>query len=121
MFDNDLRSITKLDHLRREIFRHFAAPAVYSRRGAFQTLYLELVYQTGPYTFRLLGWRDFAERMPRHARRFRRLLDHHQRQHSNGLNQPVVQGFPFSAGQLPPWLAALKSSGPGGPAEWVVG
>lgn len=47
------------------------------------------MYQTGPLRLRFLGWDGFQTRMPRYARRLRRLLTDYQRVH--GLERLAVE------------------------------
>src|SRR4051794_19152908 len=75
----DLRGVATRDEFQRELSRHLAlAP---DHRDLWPSLYAAIMYQTGPLRLRFLGWGEFQARMPRYARRLRRLLIDHQRVH----------------------------------------
>ena len=75
----DLRGIATRDRFQAELSRHFAIPA--DHRELWSALFDAVLYQTGPYRFQFLGWPEFERRMPRYARRLRRLLLDHQALH----------------------------------------
>jgi hypothetical protein len=77
----DLRGIAARDQFHGELARHFNIPA--DHRELWGALINAIAYQTGPYRLRLrlLGWAEFEERMPRYARRLRRLIEGYQAVH----------------------------------------
>jgi hypothetical protein len=73
----DLRGVATRDDFQRELARHF--PLGPDHRDLWPSLYEAIMYQTGPLHLRFLGWAEFQARMPRYARRLRRLLTDYQR------------------------------------------
>jgi hypothetical protein len=75
----DLRGVATRDDFQRELARHF--PLGPDHRDLWPSLYKAIMYQTGPLSLRFIGWEEFQARMPRYARRVRRLLTDYQRLH----------------------------------------
>jgi len=74
----DLRRVSSRDEFQRELTKHFPIDA--DHRELWNSLYQAiLTNQTGPRTLRFLGWAGFESRMPRYARRLKRLLVDHQK------------------------------------------
>lgn len=68
----DFRQVSSRDEFQRELSKHFPIAADHRELGS--SLYQALTKQNGPRTLRFLGWSDFEHRMPRYARRLKRLL-----------------------------------------------
>ena len=74
----DLRRVSSRDEFQRELTKHF--PIAADHRELWSSLYQALLTnQTGPRTLRFLGWAGSERRMPRYARRLKRLLVDHQK------------------------------------------
>jgi len=74
----DLRGVSSREQFHREMARHFSVAV--DHRDLWASLYQEvLIVPGGPRVLHFIGWADFEGRMPRYARRLKRLLiDHYQ-------------------------------------------
>jgi hypothetical protein len=111
----DLRGVSSRDDFQRELTRHFpiAADHLELWGSLYRALYME---QAGPYRLRFLGWVGFEKRMPRYAKRLRRLLLDHQRLWFDvggvqlltvEFDEPVAWAAPACRGELGKTIIAL--------------
>ena len=75
----NLRGVATRDEFHDELASQFSIPD--DHREFWGALRSAIAFQTGPYRLHLKGWAEFEGRMPRHARRLRRLIQDYQTVH----------------------------------------
>ena len=82
-FEIDLSGVATREAFETEILRHFRFIGV--GRDPWAALVTGIIEQDGPYRLRFVGWPGFAQRMPRYARRLRRIIETYQGTHGTGV------------------------------------